>query len=374
VIEPVPTFMGAMTRWVLCGVIAAVFSGCASDPAMLAWEARLRAADRQYFGEQYQKAARQYRKLEASSLTRVDRDLMRLRGARALNKAGQFTEGTAMLRRVGSTAFRRSDRARAFYDLASLVENQGDTDSAVTVYRRLTETYPELMPGASALLHLERIARTHPDRMKAHLAWTHGVFPQLAQTKLGDNMLYFAARHAYDVFRKEGHPASGKLAERLYKQLAKMYDGGSRWHDALWGLSHLYYRRGDHRREIAIIRRMQRKRRGDSGLGSSSHPLYWVGDLRVAWLHLMKFKDIGAAIQDYEAFIDRYRRSRWRDDVLFWQGCLYLKVGDKSRAEAAFSRIPKVYKYSKYIARVPQARQSPHGPVCQPKSFAEGTW
>ena len=248
-----------------------------------------------------------------------------------------------------------------------LAEASGDLGGAVALYRRLVRTYPDLMPGERSLAHLERLFTARGERgLEAHLAWTHAIYPDLAHTPLGDNLVFFAARAAHARYLASGSRAAADLAEALYRRLDRDHPTGGLWNDAWWERSLLYAAQGRHDDEIAAIRRLQRTYERLSLFGHDDHPYFAQGQLRIARLELLALGRPRDAAQSYATYADRFPLSRHRDDALFWAGCAALAAGDPAAASAHFAALERDHPESKYLRRLDDARRDPRGGPCVP--------
>jgi tetratricopeptide (TPR) repeat protein len=355
--------------------LSGLLMACAQDPAMGRWNARRGKVEQSYNEARLEAALAGFERLARTALKPVDRQHMELRQARTLSKLGRDLEAVRIYAHLARAAIRRMDRARARYELARYAEDQGHPAQAVALYRKLVLTYPELMPGLRALQHLERLAlEAGRPEVEAHLAWTQGVLAELERTPLGDNLYYFAARQAYERFRAEGDPGFAAAAEHLYLEIGERFPKDGHWDDALWELSWLYHHLGRFPDEIGTLERIVSTRQRSSFMGNYEHVYYWVGQLRTARAYLVDLDRPADAASTYAWFLAEYPISRFRDDALFWQGCAYLRLGDRIAAESAFARIPENYAESKYLARLDRARENPRDPVCTPNVFEEAEW
>ncbi len=369
---PARRALGVATRlgrglWLLVALAAA--GGCARDPALVRWDAVYARAQRAGRRGPPAEALRRFVEAAASATTPVDRHRALLGAARALEQLDRPGRALDLYAAVARDGRRRADRARARYAAARLAERLGRLRAARALYRRLVLTYPELMPGASSLDHLERLARRGgPEAMEAHLRWTRGVFPRLAATALGDNLLYFPARVAYERWVLTGDPAWARRAIALYERLDREHYREGVWDDGLWDLSYLYHRMGDARAELRTLDRLLSAHEPPGFFGDFQARHVWVSALRAARLELVALRPPRPrrAAWRYARFRARNPLSRWRDDAAFYEGCAWGRAGERARMERAFAEIPKIYAQSKYLRRVEAARRDPDGAVCSP--------
>lgn len=348
---------------------------CARDPAMVGWEKRWLAVERELVDGDYESAAEGFDRLAQSALKPVDRLQMRFQQARALAAAGHHKKAIRMYRDVAIEMPLVTDRARVHYELARLAEELGYEDLAIDLYRRLVVHYPDLMPGVRALSHLERIQRARGTRgLMEHLRWGLEAYPRMRHTELADNFIYRAANEAYRRWKATGRDKWADIAERLYERIHQAHFKTGTWDDALWELSRMYHRQRRFSDEIRIIRRIQATREVATFIGNYEHEFYWVGQLRIARVQLVELKQPREAAASYQWFIDNYPMSRWLDDALYWQGCAWLRAGERDKAEASFAKIPAAWEESKYLRRLADARTAPQSAICDPKPFPEGEW
>lgn len=351
--------------------VATCAAGCARSAAQVRWDEGYTAAQRTLSGGAPAAAAAELGALAARAPRPIDASAAARDRADALAAAGDDAVALGVLLRESERAERKADRAHAHYDIARWAEAHGRLATAVAMYRALVRTYPDYMPGERALAHLERLLSARGRAgVDAHLAWTRAVYPELAATSLGDNLLFFAATTAFRRWVAGEGAAYAALAERLYRELDARYRRAGLWNDAWWYLSWLYHRQGRTLDEIDAIRRIQRTREKISLFGHDEHPYFFEGQLRVARLQLLALDDPAAAAASYAWFIDNYPVSLLLDDVLFWRGCALLRAGRPAAAEASFADIARVRPDgSKWLARVPAARRDPAGGACVPKDF-----
>ena len=356
------------TLLVLLGALVCSVS-CARDPATLRWETALAAIEQHAIRGEHVAAVEGFQRLRDASPSPVDADLMGLAEASVLLRMNKVSEGLDLLEQLARTATRRSDRARARYEIARLSERLGYTELARSTYRKLVMTYPELMPGSTALLHLERLAKAgSADELHGHLEWALVAYPGIRHTSLGDNLVFFAASVADRAFVSGASPDAG-LAERLYGFLLEHHPKENFANDAMWRLTYLYEASGDLQRSIATIRGIQRHRQKAFILGDYGHRYYWQGELRIARLLAEKLGKSREAIASYEYFVKEYPDHLWRDDALYWMACLKLRVGDRSGASDDFDEIKTKHPSSRYVGRIQAAYADPRERSCKPKEF-----
>ena len=347
--------------------------GCASDAAMVTWEAELSRVELMELKGGSADALTGYQALEERSPTAKDADLMRLAQARVLGRLERLPRAVALYEDIARSAIKRSDRARARYEIVDLADRAGYTELAHQSYRRLVETYLDLMPGSNALLRLEMEARTGSAFALAdHLKWSSRIYERVAHTGVGDNLLYFAARHAVRLFQ-EGDSASKAVAITLYRRLVAKHPAGNLADNAMWDISYLEEATGHWEEAIATIRAVQRHQKIGPVAKNSEHSFHWQGDLRIGWILSQRLNQPKKAARVYESFISAYPESRWQDDALYWLGCIKLQFKDLRGAERHFRRIEIRHPDSRYLKRFDQARAQPTEGSCVPR-HVEAPW
>lgn len=339
---------------------AAWAAACARDPERVTWD------------QAFERAARQddvdaMRALAGKAIDAEDRGAALLEAARTERQAGNPHAAARIYVDMARNAPREDDRARAHYELARLADERGNTSSAKEIYRALVRTYPDLMPGERALAHLLRIARAEgPPAVDAYFAWTATLYPELAKTSLGDNLLYDAAYESELRWRATNDDAWATRAEALYARVHSEQFERPLWNDAWWQRSLMAHTLGRFDDELDAIRRIQRTRANISLFGQNEHAYFWKGQLRIARTHLLDRHDPRAAAAAYELYAQTWPGSLNVDDVLFFAGCAYFQAGDGAAAERAFARLATRYPNSKYVARFADAARDPSGPRCTP--------
>jgi tetratricopeptide (TPR) repeat protein len=353
--------------------VALCLTGCASDPVVTRWTAAWKQAGQQVDSGDAQAGLAALERLERAAPTAADRTLARLDQARAHEKLGHPAQAFRIYDEEGDAAVRRMDRARARHEQARLAESVGDGAGAVPLYRRIVVTYHDLMPGLRAAQRLQSLAeRGAPGSLSDHLAWTRRAYEALETTTLGDNLLGYAGHVAYRAWVAGQDPAMAAAAETLYERLARRHYLDGVWEEGVWELSWLYRRQGRLDAERRAIQRILETRERSYLIGSYDTPYHWLGELRLARIDLLERDRPGDAAEAYEDFIARYPKSRWRDDVRFWQGCAWLRAGRPDAAERSFAQIADEYADSKYLRRLADARANPAGEVCAPRPITEG--
>lgn len=350
-------------------VLAALAAGCARDPALVRWDALYVQAQRAGRRGPPAHALRAFLEAADAAPTPVDRHRALFGAARALERLGRPARALDLYAAVARGGRRRQDRARARYAAARLAERLGRLGVARALYRRLVATYPELMPGASSLDHLERLAREGgPQSVDEHLRWTRERFPRLQGTPLGDNLVYFPARVAYERWIRTGDPAWAARAIGLYGRLDREYYRAGVWDDGVWDLSYLYHRMGDVEGELRALDRLLSAHEPPGFFGDFQARHVWVSALRAARLELVALRPPRPrrAAARYARFRARNPLSRWRDDAAFYEGCAWGRAGERVRMERAFAQIAGIYPDSKYLRRLEAARRDPSSAVCTP--------
>jgi len=346
--------------WVLVVVSVFALAACARSSLQVQWEAALDLAN-----AEADVAALDA--LAASAPRQVDAAQARLDAARTLRDGGRLAAAAKRFMAIGDEASRIADRARGRYELARLAEDTGRETQAVSLYRSLVLTYPRLMPGERALQHLLRLARAAgPEAVGAHLRWTRGVFPRLAETSLGDNLIFQAAEVAAERFARTQKAADWDLAVLLFQRVAREYPRGALWDDAHWELSWLYHDRQLYDAEINEIETIRLRREAVSFFGQDEHPYFYVGQRRLARLSLVHLHDPIRARDAWRSYAATWTRSIYRDDAWFFAGCAALLAGDEAGARADFAAIVEHRPESRFIRRTEAALADPTGPHCMP--------
>ena len=343
--------------------------GCARDSRTLKWEVELVDVEERELRGYNDEALVGYRALEGRSPTLVDADLMRLAQARILARTNRRGDAIELFANIAHTAHRRSERARAHYEILDILDRAGGEHLIRERYRRLVLTYPDLMPGSNALLRLEASAlRGDSMEVDQHLQWTAEHYERLTQTGLADNMLHFAAKMALRRYLA-GDKEAESVARQLLQAVNTLHPGGNLAHDAMWDISYLEEITGDWEGTISTIRGIQRQRQKAVMLGASEHRYYWVGELRIARIMSEVLDKPLKAIKSYEFFVNEYRDHRWRDDALYWLACMHLRQGSRSLANRVFDEIRRKHPDSRYVDRIDAAIAEPRKGSCVPREF-----
>jgi len=293
-----------------------------------------------------------------------------LRRARALAKLKRPVEAMRLYRTVGREAVRRMDRARALYEMARLIEGLERVDAAISVYRRLVATYPELMPGATGLKRLRRLQQARgPAGVDAHLGWTRLMYPRLRHTALGDNLPYYAAQVAHRRWLEREDMTLAEDAEYLYEEVIANHEHDGLWKDALWHLSYVYEGQAQWDKAIETIRRIQKTRERSVFVGHYDHRYYWVGQFRIAKIQRDILKKPVEAMASYDWFLDHYPDSRYRDDAMYWKACAALEAEQPGVAGALFETLLTTYPESKYRRRIATVTDTPGSSLCAADAF-----
>lgn len=336
-------------------------TGCARDPAQVAWDEAYASATRQ-------RDDARLLALAATAPRSTDLGAARLEAARILKDRDPLA-AAQLYRDIARTAPRKADRARAHYELARLAEDRGQLHTATTIYRALVTHYPNLMPGERALAHLLRLARARSDAaVDAHLAWTRSLSETLAHTELADNLITQAADEARrraerDAATDPTHPL-WRVATALYERIVREHPGAGLWNDALWELSHIHHRAGRYRDEIAVLSRILLERSEISLFGQNEHPYFYLGLRRIARLHHVELDDPRSAATTWRLYAERYPKSILRDDVRFFALCAELRANDLVAARALEDLLRSEHPDSKYLRRLPIT--DPRSPACLP--------
>ncbi|MCB9788753.1 MAG: tetratricopeptide repeat protein [Deltaproteobacteria bacterium] len=353
-------------------MLGLAWAACATDPVVDRWTRDWLAASRAVEEGHPDEGLRALERLQRTAPTALDRFNARMDAARAYEAMGRPDKAFEIYASEGQIAARRSDRARARHEQAHLAESVGDGQGAVPLYRRIALTYPDLMPGLRALQRLQDLAvHGPPGSLAEHLRWSHAVYEVLESRTLGDNLVYFAGHTAYRAWRATADPKMAAAAERLLMELATEHYLDGLWEEGVWELSWLFRHQGRLQDERWAVRLILRTREKSYLLGSYDTPYHWLGELRLARLSMMELGDPEEAAGIYAGFLDHYPRSRWRDDVRFWQGCAWLRAGRPEAAERAFARIADEWEESKYLKRLDAARADPFSEVCVPVAIDE---
>ena len=359
-----------MGRWLSGGLLVTVLlsAGCAGDPAIARWSHEWLTHERSGSPEALAAVAER-------APTRADRDMARFGQARALRVRGQSTAAFSLFDSIGDTAMRRIDRARARYEIARMAKSAARHEEAVRLFRQVVETYPQQPSAMRSMQHLTHLMEAGgvPAQRDA-LRWTGALYSAMATTPVGDDLAFMAAEIVYGWWRVVGGERLGAQAETMLRRVTDGHRGSGHWDDALWMLSRLYHAQGRYEDEIIAIGRILATRETPLIVGHYDTTFHWVGMLRIARLQMLTFNDPARAAATYAGFVSSFTYSRWRDDARFWQGCALLRAGQPQAAEAAFATISEVYPESKYLRRLDAARAQPHGDVCTPMDFEEGSW
>jgi tetratricopeptide (TPR) repeat protein len=349
-------------------------TACAADPLVTRWADRWLAAERSGLQGDPQ-AIEAFAQLAADAPTLYDADAARFGRARALRAQGRYSEAFALFEVVGDGAMRRMDRSRARYEMARMASTAGRMESATAIFRHLVETYPR-QPAAMRSMQLLRhfAERSGGPAERDALNWLLRVYPTLASTPIGDDLVYHGIEILYRWWRHSGSEVLARQVEGLIGRLESRHYVSGHWDDAVWLLSRLYHRQGRFEEEIRALGRILRTREEPFFVGHYDTTYHWVGQLRIARIHMMDLGAPAVAAEMYAWFVSTFPYSRWRDDARFWQGCAWLRAGEPESAESAFASIAEIYPDSKYLTRLDAARSDPHSALCEPTAFEEGSW
>ena len=369
--------MGGVRRLLalsVAGLLATQALACAADPLVTRWADRWLAVERAGLKGDPE-AITAFDRLAEHAPSIADADAARFGKARALRAQSRRAEAFALLDALGDQAMRRLDRARARVEMARMALSARRLDEATALFRQVVETYPYQPAATRSVQLLRHLAETRGVIAERDaLTWLLKVYPILAKSPVGDDLVYQGIEILYRWWRRSNSEVVARHAEALVGQLEANHYVSGHWDDALWIFSRMLHHQGRYDDEIRVIGRLLDTREEPLFVGHYDTTYHWVGQLRIARIQMIDQQNPALAAETYAWFIKTFPYSRWRDDARFWQGCALLRAGDRMGAEAAFQDIAAIYADSKYLRRLDDARANPHSALCEPKVFEEGSW
>ncbi len=333
-------------RTIALGLLAllsfAVQLGCGPSLPKPYLEARA-AAQRAYAHGRYDEAAAHWRKaMQRAERSKDQADAM-YRRAVSLRRAGRVRQARSALSLL-ITKYPKSHRVdRAAYDLADMSIEAGDTQLG---FQRMADFVRE-RPTSGLAMHAA-------ERYMLHLENRDGA---ASAAKWADAMQHKTRGHAVEEFL--GYRVArlkqqeGELAASLggYLSVARRfpYPHGAYWDDALFRAAGIERQLGRPGQALKHLGRLLKERESADLQGSYEKPIYAQARLeRAAILEAMGSMD--AALTEFRRVFNDHKHSLLRDDALWRESLLAMRLGREERACDAARLLVKELPDSRYAA------------------------
>jgi len=325
---------------VLCAIVAL---GCGTVGGKTFVRA-FAAGERAYTAGRFAEAAQEYDKAAAVAERPRDKEEALYAGGEARFRAGDEKGALARFDELAASKPPGERSIRAAYRAARIRIARGDEKRGYADLAAILKQAPEHGIASRALkaivLHVEET-----DGKPAAIAWEEKLYPGVADTRLGEELMYDIA------LRKE---ASGDAAGALKGFLACAdrypYPSGALWDDALWHASVIHEKQGDGKAAIAVLAKMLAVREHSYAGGSYDRPRMPMAQLRIGELERDVLKDRAAARKSFHRVYSNFPATILRAKALFQEAMLAKEDGDSDACSLA-TRILDEFPDSRFARR-----------------------
>jgi outer membrane protein assembly factor BamD (BamD/ComL family) len=323
---------------------------CARSPELVEWSRQAAHAERLLEQGRYKESRRVFEQLSARAHFEGDVVYSQVRRAQAFSRERRYPEAVRLLNKLLKEQ-KDGDRelyAKLLYLRARVDLDRGKKEHGERLLDRLVQHYPKTTFGHRSFLLLRGRLRSR-DR-QAYVDWCRERYPRLRDTPLADNLLYEAARVYFEQETAEGNrkaaPLYAKIRTRWHFHTSPL------WDDATWDLSLVRHRQGRYEEEIHLLRELLDTREPTWLWGSYDIGNYKHAAFRIAMVHYRQFHNYERAARLFHRFPEHFRKSRFRDDALWWEGQSWLRAGKETEAIRAFETLVNEHPNSRYTQRV----------------------
>jgi len=230
-----------------------------------------------------------------------------IRIAEVLEEEGLVDDAVAAWLEVPARTSQPLPKARATARAAHLLETR-DPKRAEALAEQTIRSWPNEVPTDDALrVWMRLIARRAPSALTAQLA---AMWPSLADTELGDNVL-FALGEAQE-------PSAASDAVRTWDKLVAKYRRSGLRDDALWRSARLLRQQGLPHEALSRLQIILDSRR--DALIAGSYNSIWLDDAQLlkGRILLDDLGDLDGAARAFRELSDDYPESILEDDGLYY--------------------------------------------------------
>jgi len=323
---------------------------CARSPELVEWSHDAAHAERLLEQGRYEESRLLFEQLATKAHFKGDAVYTQVRRAEAFSRERRYSEAANLLDELlkQEKGVDRELYAKLLYLRARVDLDWGRKEHGERRLDRLVQHYPKTTFGHRSFLLLRGRLRGR-DR-QAYVDWCRERYPHLRHTPLADNLLYEAARVYFDQKTTEGNGKAGPLYAKIRTRWH--FHTSPLWDDATWDLSLIRHRQGRYAEEINLLRELLDTREPTWLWGSYDIGNYKHAAFRIAMVHYRQFHNYERAAQLFHRFPERFGKSRYRDDALWWEGQSWLRAGKESEALQAFETLVNEHPRSRYTQRV----------------------
>lgn len=283
-------------------------------------------AERHARAGRLEQAAASYAEAAESADRRVDVDEYMFRQARIYVEQGKYAEAVAIFDEISSRQPPSRRTGRATFEAAQIRETHlGQREQAMAGYERVMREVPDDGLGGRAL-HLRLMEFEARGDVEGELRYIDTMYGELGTTTIGDDLL----RHKARILLARNDRAGARQAlEQIVR--AHPYPFGQRWDDALMTLADMDIEDGQFDRAIERMEMLVARIENTTFIGGYIMPSMVNAQLRIARIHRENRRDLEAAEEAYEDFLDLFPLSIHRDDAVYENGVMWIEAGQVPR-------------------------------------------
>lgn len=276
----------------------------------------------------------------------MDLQYLQYRVAYTLEKMGRDTEALAAYERMYTRPIHPNDdyAGRALYRTGRIYRDHlGQPALALDVWRATVLAFPDTNFADDALLDLSRHYRNEGN-IDGLIEEYSGMFEQLRDREIADNLLYDTARALHDD--------AGRCLDALvlYDLLEINFPRSSYVDDAIWRKSTCYREHGRTDDEYKVLRDFVDGREKAVIFADYDYAYYNPALRRMAEIHEER-GELHEAIFAYRTFQKMFRLSLDSDDVQFIIINLYDQLGDVGSMRTYSNELRRNWPESRYVTR-----------------------
>jgi hypothetical protein len=331
--------------------LVAIATACTLSAQRIDWEEGLARAEHLLNTDEYAAADEAYAALQGWAPTGSDERYVTLMRGMVAERQGDLDGAVAqylsLLEHHGEFAESDEYTPRGIYRLGRIYYWElDDREQGLRFFDTVLRYYPDVDGPAHRALDAIIYHFEESGEDAAAVDYFAARQETLAQTRMGDNMLYWRA------YWYAHHVGAPDVAVPLFEALRADYSDSSLRDDAEWQLVHIYHEAGEFEREVELLHEMRRQRAEALIFGPEATGSMEQAAVRMGTVLLEDIGDPARAIVEWRDFLDVWSLSLERDDVMYGIVRATAQLGDRAALRQVADEFRRDYPESRYLDEV----------------------
>lgn len=334
-----------LTGAVVLAFVAALQTGCSSEPEAPSWDERVLEGQRFQDRGDYDRAEERYRQLLEEADDEEDRRYVQLQLARVAADRGNYDDAIARYTEVWSDAEEGSIPARAMYEASQLHREHLDAPG------RSRELRTQIVRQFSGTTWAERSVESLAERYREREDWRglrrdfDEMYEEVRDTPVAEDILYTVG----NILNRDAENPDAAL--EYYQRLLENHPAGDLVDDTEWEAAQIHLRRQHWDAAIPLLRSLAEKVQASAWVGTYNSPHASKARYRLGFIHLTHLDDYRKGIEHFRTYLDDFPDNRRADDAAWHIAQAYRLLGDSENHRRALRRLVEDYPESRYARR-----------------------